>query len=171
MSPTKRYIIFFLFLFLITGLSFQRAAAQADTAIFKRTPLVKLVSRREGLADQTAELLMQVLKIHDSRKITLVVQSGQGSSFLVDSTHVTAISFADSNRVELKTTFTVRSSFGGMGFGCFVSLDFDLTDEQYQILKEGEVTKIDVAYSEGVFSFDLNEPAAALFKETAAQIN
>ncbi|QXV63637.1 hypothetical protein INP83_10960 [Mucilaginibacter sp. 21P] len=165
MKMHKIYILKLLFVLIISS-TWSDVFAQADTSYFKRTPLTKIISKQEGLAQQTSELIVQALRINDIHRLKLTVQSGRSGDFYVDSADDVKIMLADSNSIALKVDNRQRSAFGGMGFGNFITLDLELSDEQYELLHSGIVQKIEVPYSEGIFLFELNDQAALVFKET-----
>ena len=134
MKLFRNYLLKLLFVLVISS-TWSDIFAQADTSYFKQTQLTKIISKQEGLAQQTSELIIQALRINDIHRLKLTVQSGRSGDFYVDSAYEVKIMLADSNLIALKLDNRQRSEFGGMGFGNFITLDLELSDEQYELLR------------------------------------
>lgn len=149
----------------------QNPAAGPDTSnIFVKTPISKIVLSSEEGSEIKPQLLVQCVRQGPSRTISFIIQNVHSGAFAIDSANKVSIYVENGAQILLRSVKTVYSTFGGMGFGNYLSADYPVSRYDLSFFDEYQVGNIDIAYKGGVFEFKLTKEQSDAFKEVLNMI-
>ena len=142
----------------------QRTTAGDTSVHFIKTPLAKLMVSTDSTSRDSIQLLVQGIKQEKARLLTFVVQNIKGRNVAVNTGQRAWIYITDGTTVQLNARETVYSTFGGMSYGSYLSVDYALSIYDLDFFKDYPAGNIRIEYSGGIYNFDLSADAASALK-------